>query len=168
MCPHWSTLLTCIIFCSSQLQFGKSFQNKVFFSTFYILTILNKDVHLCYSAQSFSTNKLSLFINLPEVFSSRTKYINSLWSFWEMALLYIGRSLKVWFCFFYLKITPATFPFSFFFSWPPPWVVVFWWLMSLGDVCFCLGWIGVWCSKGQTKTISKHTPSLELCMLRNT
>ena len=79
MCPHyWSTLLTCIIFCSSQLQFGKSFQNKVVFSTFYILTILNKHVHLCYSAKSFSTNMFSLFFNLPEVFSSRTKYTNSL------------------------------------------------------------------------------------------
>ena len=82
ICPHWSTLLTCIIFCSSQLQFGKSFQNKVVFSTFHILTILNKHVHLRYSAKSFSTNMFSLFFNLPEVFSSRTKYINSVWSFW--------------------------------------------------------------------------------------
>ena len=101
MCPHWSTLLTCIIFCSSQLQFGKSFQNKVVFSTFCILTILNKHVHLCYSAKSFSTNMFSLFFNLPEVFSSRTKYTNSFWSFWEVALLYIGGSLKVWFCFLF-------------------------------------------------------------------
>ena len=101
MCPHWSTLLTCIIFCSSQLQFGKSFQNKVVFSTFHILTILNKHVHLCYSAKSFSTNMFSLFFNLPEVFSSRTKYTNSFWSFWEVALLYIGGSLKVWFCFLF-------------------------------------------------------------------
>ena len=101
MCPHWSTLLTCIIFCSSQLQFGKSFQNKVVFSTFHILTILNKHVHLRYSAKSFSTNMFSLFFNLPEVFSSRTKYINSVWSFWEVELLFIGRYLKVWFGFLF-------------------------------------------------------------------